>query len=44
MTDEKLTMLLRRALLDHGYEGENALRILRKTCDPHRVRIVQEKH
>lgn len=43
MTDEKLTNLLRRALLDGGYEGENALRILRKVCDPHRVRIIQTK-
>lgn len=44
MTDDKMTALLRRALVDHGYEGENALRILRKVCDPYRVRIIHEKH
>ena len=43
MTDDKLTALLRRALLDQGPEGEIALGILRKVCDPCRVHVTQEK-
>jgi hypothetical protein len=43
MTDERLTLLLRRALLDNGPEGENAWRILAKQLDPSTVRVVQPR-
>lgn len=44
MTDERLTLLLRRALLDNGPEGENAWRILVKQLDPSTVRVVQPRY
>lgn len=43
MSDEKLTAIFRRALLDDGPEGENAWRILKRQVDPHSIKLVQPK-
>ena len=39
MSDERLTLLLRRALLDTGPEGENAWRILVEQLDASTVQV-----
>ena len=44
MSDERLTLLLRRALLDYCPEGENAWRILVKQLDPSTVRVMQPRN
>lgn len=41
MTDERHTLLLVRALLDDGPEGENAWRILAKQVDVSKIKLTQ---
>lgn len=40
MSDEKMTALLKRAVLDSGHEGKIAWNILRKNIDPHTIQLV----